>query len=280
MNSRRGIIREICCCPDCYGLLSWESGKCICENCSAIYKREEGKILFQSSEIEKNFPILLLENETFCSRTINTIRKIVSSEYSPNRPFEKFSRSIDENDIIAECGAGNRRLSEQIITLDLYPFRHVDLVADIAKLPLKNQSTDVIVLDTVLEHVPEPQRCIDEAFRVLKKGGKVACITPFIFPYHAYPRHYQNFSEDGLRYLFRKFSDCHIETDMGPTSALINLFTEYVALSYKGDHPFFYTVLKGLALIPLFPFKYLDRLWCHSQHSKKIAMCLFALATK
>ena len=164
--------------------------------------------------------------------------------------------------------------------MDLHPFDEVDLVGDIRHLPFIDRTVDVIILDTVLEHLDQPQRCVNEAHRVLKSGGQVICVTPFIFPYHAYPKHYWNFSEDGLRYLFRHFSRVTVETDMGPTSALINLVTEYAALAFQGKSGRRYLFFKGLVLVCLFPFKYLDRVWCRSEKARRLAMCLLATAEK
>jgi hypothetical protein len=33
-------------------------------------------------------------------------------------------------------------------------------------------------------------------------------------------------SRDGLEFLFRRFSRCTVETNMGPTTALVNLVSE------------------------------------------------------
>ena len=136
------------------------------------------------------------------------------------------------------------------------------------------------MIDTVLEHVPEPQKVVDEIFRVLKPGGKVICLAPFIFPYHAYPKHYFNFSKDGLEHLFRAFSKRRIEMNMGPTSALINMISEYVGVAAGGDNKFLYSLGKGLALAPLFVLKYLDRLWAGSPQAKNISSVLTIWAEK
>ena len=47
----------------------------------------------------------------------------------------------------------------------------VDAVGDVQCLPLKEESFDTAFCTQVLEHVPDPQKAMDEVFRVLKKGG-------------------------------------------------------------------------------------------------------------
>jgi ubiquinone/menaquinone biosynthesis C-methylase UbiE len=46
--------------------------------------------------------------------------------------------------------------------------------ADGRSLPLGDDKVDVVVLHTVLSHVPEPARVLAEAFRVLRAGGRLA----------------------------------------------------------------------------------------------------------
>jgi SAM-dependent methyltransferase len=222
----------------------------------------------------------LLAHETWTAKGVGLAKKIISSEYEPRKQLSEFLRQNINKQTIVECGSGNRRLADHVINVDLASFEHADVITDITSLPFCSQSIDIIIFDTVLEHVRNPQQCIDEAYRILKPGGEVACITPFIFPYHAYPKHYWNFSEDGLQYLFRNFSNCTVKTNMGPTSALINLFSEYVALACSGRSALFYLIFKGVALIPIFFLKYLDWLWCKSEKAKQIAMCHFTLARK
>jgi len=156
----------------------------------------------------------------------------------------------------------------------------VDIVADILKTPFPDNSVDFIILDTVLEHVPDPFKVIAECRRILKPGGKMICITPFVFPYHGYPKHYYNFSEDGLRYIFRDFSECKVEMNMGPTCALVNLMSEYIGVAFSGNNKFMYTLFKGLALVPIFLLKYIDIFWARSKNAKRVASHLCVLAVK
>lgn len=284
MDEKNNIIRKICCCPYCHESLLWHEHGCSCSSCRQTFYYQDGKICFntQASELtpEAAFHLSLFEDETLTARLVRLVRKVVSSEYEPRNQISEFLHELDKKEIVAECGSGNRRLAENVVNLDLQPFDNVDLITDIRQLPFSNESLGIVILDTVLEHVEDPRECVSEAHRVLKTGGKVLCVTPFIFPYHAYPRHYWNFSEDGLRYLFRNFSHCSIETNMGPTSALINLVSEYFALAFSNKNPISYLILKGMALVPFFLLKYLDRIWHGSEKSKRIAMCLFTLAEK
>lgn len=282
--NRQDTIKKICCCPICHSSLSWEAEGACCKSCQKMFVRQGGKVYFTKvtdrlpAEVAFNFSVL--EKKTPTSKMLDGLRKVITSQYrARDRIAEITDQSIDGK-IVVECGSGNRRLSDNCINVDLIPFDNVDIVSDIMALPFENDSVDMIILDTVLEHVEDPQQCVGEASRVLKPGGEAFCVTPFIFPYHAYPKHYWNFSEDGMRHLFRNFSYCRVDVDMGPTSALLNLVSEYIALIFKGKYNKRYLLIKGLALLPLCFLRFVDYFWRNSENAKRIAMCLFTFAKK
>lgn len=69
-------------------------------------------------------------------------------------------------------------------------------------LPFGDETFDAVVTDQVLEHLEgEPQRAIDETFRVLKPGGTALHTTCFINPMHACPNDYWRFTPQALALL-------------------------------------------------------------------------------
>jgi ubiquinone/menaquinone biosynthesis C-methylase UbiE len=50
--------------------------------------------------------------------------------------------------------------------------------ADGMELPFAGASFDVVLLIAVLEHVSQPERIVNETWRVLKPGGEAAILTP------------------------------------------------------------------------------------------------------
>jgi len=219
-------------------------------------------------------------NNTLTAKLYNFGKKIISSEYMPKDHVKEFIRRAAEGTVIVELGSGNRRLREDVINIDLFPFPNVDLTANIMKTPLRDHSVDFVVLDTVLEHVPEPERVVKELFRILKPAGKAICIAPFIFPYHGYPKHYFNYSKDGLEFLFKNFTECKVEMNTGPGSGFVNLLSEYFAVAMAGENNFLYTFFKGLGLLPIFFLKYLDQFWNASGRVTRISSILSAFLTK
>lgn len=76
---------------------------------------------------------------------------------------------------------------------------------DAHKLPFDNDEYDCIIFNQVLEHCKKPWICVNEAYRVLKKGGIIILISPFIYQFHSYPNDYWRFSDEGMAVLVEKF---------------------------------------------------------------------------
>ncbi len=60
-------------------------------------------------------------------------------------------------------------------------------VADAGNMPFEENSFDICVMNDVFEHLSEPEKVLKEAYRVLKKGGKVFINSPpYFHPYGAH----------------------------------------------------------------------------------------------
>jgi SAM-dependent methyltransferase len=64
---------------------------------------------------------------------------------------------------------------------------NVDVLADIANVPLPDGSFDVIVCTEVLEHVPNTQAAFAELARLCRTNGAIIITTPFSYPLHEEP---------------------------------------------------------------------------------------------
>lgn len=66
----------------------------------------------------------------------------------------------------------------------------IDLVCDITAIPEPDASFDAILCSEVLEHIPDPNKALDEFARLLKPGGKLILTVPFASLVHMAPYHY------------------------------------------------------------------------------------------
>lgn len=73
-----------------------------------------------------------------------------------------------------------------------------DVFADARRLPFADASVDHALLLDVLEHIPEPDRCIEQLARVLKPGGSLVLDVPFMYPVHDAPLDFHRWTRHGL----------------------------------------------------------------------------------
>ena len=100
-----------------------------------------------------------------------------------------------------------------------------NIFADVTRTPLEDQSMDCVLCTEVLEHLPNPQSCVDEVHRLLRNDGTAFVSVPFFYPVHADPYDFQRFTEDGLRRLFREFKSVEVHR-MGGYAGSLGLMIE------------------------------------------------------
>lgn len=78
---------------------------------------------------------------------------------------------------------------ERYVTLDLdgNPYQPPDVVWDGVTMPFDDGWADCALATEVFEHVPDPERLMAEAHRVLKPGGFMLFTVPFLWPLHSVP---------------------------------------------------------------------------------------------
>lgn len=75
-----------------------------------------------------------------------------------------------------------------------------DILHDLEKpLPLADNTYDHVLLINVLEHIFEYRTLLLEAVRVLKPGGTIVIVVPFLFPVHPSPEDFHRFTASALR---------------------------------------------------------------------------------
>ena len=109
-----------------------------------------------------------------------------------------------------------------------------NIFSDVTQTPLLEQTVDYVICTEVLEHLPNPQACVDEVHRLLREGGVAFVSVPFFYPVHADPYDFQRFTEDGLRHLFREFKSVEVHP-MGGYPGTLGLMVELGIAGVMGD---------------------------------------------
>lgn len=183
---------------------------------------------------------------------------------------------------ILNLGSGSQRIREDVINLDIYPYRNVDVVGNIYELPFSDNEIDAIVCDQVLEHLDNLPNALGEINRVLKMGGLVYIAVPFVAGYHSSPGDYYRFTEDGLTAVMEQhgFSKLKSGIRQGPTSAFLSILTRWLALTLSFGSGKLYQLWLMMFLIITFPLKFLDYLFGKYRPADNIALGFYYLGKK
>jgi SAM-dependent methyltransferase len=108
----------------------------------------------------------------------------------------------------------------ECVESDVWLSDRTHLVCDAHQIPFAGVTVDGVVLQAVLEHVADPERCVREVRRVLKPGGLVYAETAFLQQVHAGRHDFVRFTPVGHRRLFRGFEQIAAGAAAGPAVTL------------------------------------------------------------
>ena len=107
------------------------------------------------------------------------------------------------------------------------------LIFDAHNIPFPDDYFDCVIIQAVLEHVVDPQRCVSEVHRVLKDHGLVYAETPFMQQVHMGKYDFQRFTHLGHRRLFRDFDEIESGAVCGPGMAFAWAYSYFIFSFFK-----------------------------------------------
>ena len=136
---------------------------------------------------------------------------------------------------LLEVGSGSGLLKEflpQVILSDVVDLPWIDKVADCMNLPFDDSSLAGIIGFDLLHHVAKPHAFLHEAARVLKRGGRVLLMEPYITPvsYYGYKLHHEKIN-------LRDYHDSSKKDPWEGNLALANLVFGRDAKTWSVYHP-------------------------------------------
>jgi SAM-dependent methyltransferase/uncharacterized protein YbaR (Trm112 family) len=121
--------------------------------------------------------------------------------------FGELLAELPDDAVVIDIGGGDRcHTDPRVLNFEYMKFPAADFFGDGLRLPLATNSVDLILSQAVLEHVPEPQRAVDELRRVLRPTGRLYCEFAFMQPLHAVPYHFFNITPHGAALLFANWN--------------------------------------------------------------------------
>ena len=166
---------------------------------SAILRALEHEAELHDDQV--NLKRILGKRKQLAEEYFNSLAGRLGKNYCPGRSWEAighFLLLLTPKLTIADLGAGEGLISqllargaEKVYCVDNAP-KMVEfgkdlaleneqtnleyLLGDIESVPLEDNSVDIALLSQALHHASKPTKAIDEAFRILKPGGKIIVI--------------------------------------------------------------------------------------------------------
>lgn len=170
------------------------------------------------------------------------------------------------------------RESFDIIATDVTVGPETQLICDAHDIPFEDQTFDCVVIQAVLEHVLDPQRCVSEMHRVLNSSGIVYAETPFMQQVHMKEYDFTRFTHLGHLRLFRSFDELHSGPVGGPGMALAWSY-KYFLKSFSST-PIISKILGAFASFTSFHLKYFDHMLIDKPGSYDAASGFYFLGRK
>lgn len=272
-------------CPTCLSGLKHSEHNFLCEPCQKEYAVTDEVVSFGHFVADKSSA----SADNLISRLKNFFKKYSAFYnflyYAFGGLFVGLSAkqaigNLEQDKLILNLGSGIKRIRPDVINVDFLPFKNVDIVADITHLPFADNSIDAVINEFVLEHVKNPEAIVVEIKRILKPGGLVYISAPFIEGFHSSPRDYQRWTKSGLIYLMKDFRLEKIGIRSGPTSALLSILNEWLAVLLSfGWRPLEQVWLMFFTIVSS-PLKLLDYFMWRLPNAENISYAFYYLGKK
>jgi SAM-dependent methyltransferase len=138
---------------------------------------------------------------------LDPVQNLIESE------IRQVSDRMKDGQIVLDAGAGESRHRVHFdrglyVALDAgygdkdWDYSKLDICGDLENIPLLNDSVDCVLCMVVLEHTRNPRKVLLEFARVLKPGGMLVMVVPFLWEEHQAPHDYFRFTRYGVQLLF------------------------------------------------------------------------------
>jgi SAM-dependent methyltransferase len=179
----------------------------ICKKCNTIYQRSGNKILFEGDVLNNDINNWEKANKDFNPFILNNNGKfkhpnIINGPKMANLKKLLVSKLI--NPLCINLGSGQDNF-EGYVNIDYGNYEHVNIVANIKKTPFIDNCTDLIISNSVLEHIDNPSEVVNEIFRILKPNGKAYICVPQVCVRH-HTIDYYRWTIPGMTKLFSRFN--------------------------------------------------------------------------
>lgn len=276
-------------CPVCRSKLRKNSQEYICVENNHIFKTADNvplllnetdrakfsKSIDQSVRMQREF------KSSLYSKGISIVKNVIGSSLS--LPLSKKTEDIikkSEQNLSLNIGSGIVEGDSCQINLDIALFNNVDVVGTAENIPFEDNTFSIVKNIALLEHLENPEVAVREMHRVVKPGGYVYSVVPFMLHFHAYPNDFHRFTREGLKKLFSQFDIFEIGVRIGPGSTITTLCADWFELLSFSKNRMINDLLRLIPLILLFPLKFFDYVLVKNVRCHEVAQALYILCKK
>jgi SAM-dependent methyltransferase len=216
-------------CPQCNVNEFIQDEICLkCEKCGIKYKKENDKLFFTKDY----FDVDKWENKSkgfdLFKRKKYNFRKIDNISGPRIRDLKSY---LNVDGLALNLGGGSDNY-DGFINVDLGRYPNVHVVCSLEKIPFKSSSVDLVVSNSVLEHIKDYKAVINEIYRILKPGGYLYLSVPNLcMRHHKYDFH--RWTIPGLLDMLKNFDAVESGSCRGVAYALETLVEALIVYKTK-----------------------------------------------
>ena len=174
-----------------------EQDKVSCNKCNHFYNIENNKIVTADDFIaEENWETVSDGFDLFKGN-----EKFTSVDIIGGPRISELRHKLNIKGLSINLGSGQDN-HEDFVNMDLGQYEPVNLISDLTEIPLANESVELIVSNSVLEHIYNFNDVIEEVYRVMKSGGYFYLCVPNAGCIRHHKLDYHRWTQPGLRKLF------------------------------------------------------------------------------
>jgi SAM-dependent methyltransferase len=142
-------------------------------------------------------------------RSVKQFIKICTEELPISEPIYEFgSYRVEGQDELADLRSLFR--DRHYIGSDIRQGPGVDILLDVQKIDLPDESAGTVICCEVFEHITDPRAAIQEIYRILKPGGIAIISSPMHYHIHEEPHDYWRFTPYGMKFLLSPFPSKYV----------------------------------------------------------------------
>ena len=193
---------------------------------------------------------------------------------------KQFVATLPDDAVIVNIGSGVKTIHPRVINVDMRASPDVQIVASAYALPFPDASVDAVISESLLEHLEHPEIAVQEMYRVLRPGGMVYILTPFMIGFHSSPGDYYRWTIPGMKQLLKNFEIHESGVAVGPTSALTAILREWLAMLLSFGSKTLYQLWVLCFMVLLIPLNLLDFYMRYLPFNSTIALAYYCIAKK